>query len=263
MKDQVREDRLSIVAPGVAFYALLAVFPALAALISVYGLACDPQQIGEQVAKLAGLLPAEAIDVLLGELQGLTRAGRTLEWGLAGSLALTLWSASRGIKTLMEALNVAYGEREERGFFRRNALALVLTLAAIGVAALAIAAVVFLPAVLGLLGLQSALGGLLAYARWPILAAAAAFGLAVMYRYGPSRSRPSWALVTWGAIVATGLWLAGSALFSLYVSTFGSYNRLYGSIAALVILLMWFLISAYAVLLGAELSAELEREARR
>lgn len=263
LKDQVARDRLSIVAAGVAFYALLAVVPALAALVAIYGLVFDPQQVSRQIAALSGLLPPQALDILLGELQNLARIDRgSLGWGAAVGLALTLWSASKGVKTLLEALNVAYGERETRGFIRLNALALLLTLGAIVTAALAIAAIVVIPAVVAFVGLDDQLGGLVAYARWPILAAAAAGGIAVLYRYGPSRAAPSWSLVAWGAVLATALWLIGSALFSVYVSNFGNFNRTYGSLAALVVLLTWFLLSAYAVLIGAELNAELERRAR-
>jgi membrane protein len=262
LKHQVAQDRLSIVAAGVAFYALLAVFPALAALIALYGLLFDAQQVSKQIAGLEGLLPPQALDVLVEELRALVQASKgALGWGAAGALLLALWSASRGVKILMEALNVAYDQREERGFLKRNALALLLTLGAIAGAAIAVASVVFLPAVIRFIGLEPQLEGLITYARWPILAAAVATGIAVMYRYGPSRERPGWDRVAGGALAATALWLAGSALFSAFVSTFGGFNRTYGSLAAFVILLMWFLLSAYAILLGAELNAELERGA--
>lgn len=264
VKEQAARDRLSLVAAGVAFYALLAVFPALAALVALYGLVFDADQVTAQMSALQGLLPQQALDLVLGQLQGLvqTQPG-ALGWGAAGALLLTLWSASRGVNTLLEALNIAYDEQEDRGFVQRNALVLLLTFGAIAGAGVVIAAVVLLPAVIRLLGLGPLLEGVISFARWPILAAAVAGALAVVYRYGPSRDHPSWALVRWGAIVATALWLAGSTLFSLYVSSFGNFNQTYGSLAAFVILLMWFLLSAYAVLLGAELNAELEREVGR
>jgi membrane protein len=260
LKDQISRDRLSIVAAGVAFYGLLAVFPALAALVALYGLVFDTGAVGEQIRALGGLLPPQALEVILGELQGLVLTSRgVLGWGAAGALALALWSAARGIKTLMQALNVAYGLREERGFLKRNAIALALTVAAILGAGLAIAVVVFMPVAIRLVGLEPLVRETIAYARWPVIAAAVALGIAVMYRYGPSRERPSWRVVSRGALIATGLWIAGSAGFSLYVSSFGNLNRMYGSVAAIVILLLWFLVSAYAILLGAEINAELER----
>jgi membrane protein len=263
LKEQVSRDHLGLVAAGVAFYALLAAFPALAALIALYGLAFDAQQVSDQIASLRGLVPQQALDFLLEQLHELVQTERgALGWGAAGGLLLTLWSASKGIKTLMEALNVAYDEQEGRGIIKRNALALLLTLGAIAGAALTIAMVVLLPPVIRFLGLAPSLRDTIAYSRWPILAVAVAAGLAILYRYGPSRGRPSWALASCGAVVATALWLAGSALFSLYVSSFGSFNRAYGSIAAIVVLLTWFLLSAYAMLIGAELNAVLERLAR-
>jgi membrane protein len=264
LKAQVVRDRLSIVAAGVAFYALLAVFPGLGALIALYGLVFDAQQVGKQIAGLQGLLPPQALDLVVGELRDLGQANKgALGWSAAGGLLLALWSASRGIKILIEALNVAYDQREERGFLKRNALALLLTLIGIAGSGVAIATVVFLPAVVRFVGLEPQLKVLVTYVRWPILAATVAIGIAVMYRYGPSRERPGWGRVVRGALIATVLWLAASALFSMFVSSFGGFNRAYGSLTAVVILLMWFLLSAYAVLLGAEINAELERDAER
>jgi membrane protein len=264
LKERVSRGHLGLVAAGVAFYGLLAAFPALAALIALYGLLFDAQQVSNQVAALQGLLPEQALDFIVAQLQGLVQTeGIALGWGAAAALVLTLWSASKGIKTLIEALNVVYEVGESRGFFRRNALALLLTLGAIVGAAFTIATVVFLPAVIAFLGLKTPLGTAVAYARWPILAVAAAAALGVLYRYGPNRDRPSWALVGWGAVVATLLWLGASALFSFYVSNFGSFNRAYGSVAAIVILLIWLLLSAFVILIGAEFNAVLEREAGR
>jgi len=264
VKRQMSEDRLSIVAAGVAFYALLAVFPALIALVALYGLAFDPKQVSDQVAALGGVLPPQAADILLGQLQDLTGTRRgALGLGAIGGLALALWSASAGVRTLMEALNVAYDEEEKRGFLSFYGTALLLTLAAILGAIVAILAVVALPIVVKFLGLGSLLEGLISLARWPIVAAAMMLGFAVIYRYGPSREEPRWSWVSAGAVVATLLWIAGSALFSLYVTKFGNYNETYGSVGAIVILLTWFLLTAYAILIGAEVNAEMERQTRK
>jgi membrane protein len=258
------QDRLSIIAAGVAFYGLLAVFPGLIALVGLYGLAFDPQQVEQQVATLSGILPAEARDVLLAQLRDLTTTDRTsLGIGAIGGLLLALWSASAGMRTLMEALNVAYDEEEKRGFVRFYGTALLLTLAAIIGAVIAIGMVIALPVVLKLVGLGEALKWLIAVAAWPILVGMMLLGLAIVYRYGPSRAQPRWRWVSWGAVSATVLWVVGSALFSLYVTRFGNYNETYGSVGAIVILLMWFLLSSYAVLIGAELNAEMERQTRR
>lgn len=264
VKEQLSRDRLSIIAAGVAFYGLLAVFPALGALVALYGLLFDPQQVTEQVSALSGMLPPQAADILLGQLRDLTSTSSTaLSLGAIGALAIAFWSASAGIRTLMEALNVAYDEEEKRGFLRFYGTALLLTLAAILGVILAIAAVVALPVAIQFLGLSTLLQGVISYARWPILAVTMLLGLAIVYRYGPSRDQPRWAWVSWGAVLATALWLAGSALFSLYVTSFADYNKTYGSMGAVVILLTWFLLTAYAVLLGAEVNAEMERQTYR
>lgn len=261
VKERMSKDRLSIIAAGVAFYGLLAIFPGLIALVGLYGLAFDPQQVERQVAALSGMLPPQAADILLGQLSDLTTtSSATLGVGAIVGLLLALWSASAGMRTLMEALNVAYDEKEKRGFLRYYGTAVLLTLGAILGVILAIALVIALPIVLKFLGLDSLLQGLISFARWPILVGMMLIGLALVYRYGPSREQPRWRWVSWGAVAATTLWIIGSALFSLYVTRFGNYNETYGSVGAVVILLMWFLLSSYAMLIGAELNAEMERQ---
>lgn len=260
LAQQIGEDRLQIVAAGVAFYALLGLFPALGALISIFGLVLDPRQVTEQVQALQGVVPEEAMRVLSGQLERLTSSGRTaLGLGLAVSLGLTLWSASAGVKIVVMALNVAYDVEETRGFFRRTATALLLTLGGIVGAVVAMATVIVLPAVIQFLGLQSLLAGVISYARWPILALLTFGAFAALYRFAPSRPRPSWRAVARGALVAAGLWIFGSAMFSWYVSNFGRYNETYGTVAAIVILLMWLLLTAWSILLGAEVNALRER----
>jgi membrane protein len=264
VKDQIKEDRLSIISAGVAFYGLLAIFPALIALVAIYGLAFDPQQVEQHVASLSAMLPEQAKNILLEQLHSLTSTGGTaLGFGAIAGIVLALWSASAGVRTLMEALNVAYDEEEDRGVIRFYGTALLLTLGAIFGVLVAIGAVVALPAVINMIGLGNLLENVVSYARWPILALAVILGLAIVYRFGPSRRPARWAWVSPGAVVATVLWIAGSALFSLYVSKFGNYNETYGAMGAVVILLMWFLLSAYAVLIGAEVNAEMERQTRK
>ena len=263
VKNQIAEDRLSIISAGVAFYGLLASLPALGALISIYGLLFDPRQVMEQISAMRGFMPGEAVDLLVQQLTELASAdSKALGLGVAGGVILALWSASAGVRTMMEALNVAYNETEKRGFFKRVALSLALTLAVVLIGLVAVAAVVLLPAVLDLLGLDSVLESIVYGARWPIVAVVFWFGLLVMYRYGPSRDHPKWAWVSVGGIVVTVMWLAGSVLFSWYVENFGNYNKTYGSMGAVVILLMWLLISAYMVLIGAEINAETERQTK-
>lgn len=261
VKGQIKQDHLSIISAGVAFYAFLAIFPGLIALVTLYGLIADPAQIESQLGSLGSILPPEAADMIMGQLHDLVQADeQTLGMSALGAVALALWSASSGVRTLMEALNVAYNEDERRGFFSYYGTALLLTLGAVLGALTAMAVVVAVPAVLKFVGLGTALEGLIAYARWPIIAGGMLIGLAVMYRYGPSRNKPRWAWVSPGAIVATLLWLLASALFSFYVTRFGNYNETYGAIGAVVILMLWFYITAYVCLIGAEVNSEIERQ---
>ena len=265
VKDQIKEDRLSIIAAGVAFYGLLAIFPGLIALVAIYGLAFDPAQVEQQVSQLRGVLPPQAADVLLTQLHDLTStSSAALGFGAILGIVLALWSASAGMRTLMEALNVAYDEEEKRGTIRFYATALLLTLGAVIGAIIAISLVVALPIVLNFFGgLGEALKWLISIGSVVILIATVMLGLAIVYRYGPSREQARWRWVSWGAVIATVLWVIGSVLFSLYVTRFGNYNETYGSVGAIVILLMWFLLSAYAVLIGAEINAEMERQTRK
>jgi len=261
---QLKEDRISIISAGVAFYALLAIFPALAAMIAIYGLAFDPQQIVQQVETLGAMLPQQAADLVTGQLGDIASTqGSKLGFAAALGIVLALWSASAGVRTLMEALNVAYDEEERRGTIRFYATAIVLTLGAIISAIVAILLIVAMPAVLEMLGLGSFAEILINVGKFVLLAVLMILGLAVLYRFGPSRQQPRWAWVTPGAILATVLWVIGSALFALYVSQFASYNETYGSLGAVVILLMWFLLTAYAILIGAEMNGEVERQTEK
>src|SRR5690606_6626334 len=260
VRAETSEDNLSLVAAGAAFYALLAVFPALAALVAVYGLFTDPATVGEQLEAVSDILPGEARNLITAQLERIASAGGTaLSVGAAVSFLIALWSASKGVKSLMTALNIVYGEKERRGFLKLNALALLLTLVVLGFVVVALVAVAVLPAVVGMLNLPPLIEGLARWLRWPLLGAVAVGILSVLYRYAPARARAGWRSVVYGAAAATALWLVGSALFSLYVSNFGRYNETFGSVAAPVVLMLWFYLSAYFVLLGGELNAELER----
>ena len=262
---QQGEDNISIIAGGVAYYALLALFPAIAALVSLFGLIADPTTIEAQIANLEDLMPAEALQILSDQARSVASApSNGLGWGLIIGLLLTLWSASRGTNSLITALNIAYGESEKRNFFYLILLSYGLTVAALLFVILTLALIVAVPAAINLLGLNETPIAIAAgFARWPILAIAVMFALGVLYRVAPSRRDAKWRWVSWGAVAATALWLLGSAGFSLYVSNFGSYNETYGSVGAVVILLLWFNVSAYVILLGAELNAEVEHQTAR
>ncbi len=254
-------DNVAIVSGGVAFYALLALFPALAALVAVYGLVFDPAAIDRQIEAMSGLLPEQARTIIEGQLTDLAQSsGTALGLSLAISVLIAVWSATKGTKALMQALNIVYDEDETRGFVAQNAVALSLTVGGVLLVVVALALVAVLPGALRLLGLGGGAGMVVSALRWPLLAVVMIGALAVLYRYGPSRRAARWRWVGWGALAATLLWLVVSGLFSFYVANFGSYNETYGSLGAVVVLLMWLYLSAYVVLLGAELNAEAERQ---
>jgi membrane protein len=258
------KDHISIVAAGVAFYGMLAIFPALAALVSIYALVADPADIQNQMSAVQGAVPEEVYSIITRQLQQIAgQSSGALGVGVVISILFALWSAAKGTKSLIIALNIAYNEDEKRGFIRLNAVALLLTLAAVLFVIVTLGLIAALPALLGNLGLPSSMEILVSLARWPLLAILVMIGLTVLYRYGPDRDQPSWRWVSWGALTATVLWLIGSALFSLYVANFGEYNETYGALAAVVILLLWLYLTAYVILLGAELNAETEHQTRR
>lgn len=264
VKDEMSDDNLSLISAGVAFYAFLAVFPAVGALVMIYGLAADPTTVVEQLGLFSGVIPASAYTLLLDQLKKLAaQEDATLSLGLLFSLALTLWSATKGFKALMIALNVVYEEREERGFIRLNALAISMTLGGILFVILALTAIGLIPMAVEFLGLGEPISTILLLARWPLLLAALMAALAVLYRYGPSRRSARLKWITPGAILAGILWLTASIGFSLYAANFGNYNETFGSMGAVVVLLFWFYISAYVVCIGGELNAELERQTFR
>jgi membrane protein len=264
VKGDISKDNIDIVAAGVALYALLALFPALIALISLYGWFADPTQVEQQITSFTGVLPQNVQALLTTQMQDIAGGTEsTLGFGAMAGFLFTLWSASKGMKALFTALNIVYDEEEKRGFITFNALAIVLTLGALVFGIVALVLIAVLPALLGHLGLQAIARVAVSLVRWPLLAVAVMVVLAVLYRYGPSRDHPQWTWVSWGAVVATVLWLITSILFSVYVANFGSYNETYGSLGVVVVFLMWLYLSAYIVLIGAELNAEMEHQTTR
>lgn len=264
VKEEQSKDHLSIIAAGVAFYSLLALFPALAALISLYGLVADPAQVQQQLSQVSGFLPPEAHRLLDQQLSRIvSQSGGALSLALIGGVLLALWSAAKGMNALITALNVAYDEEETRGFFKLNGLALLLTFLGILFVLISLTLITAVPALLGNLGLPGFLQAIVNIGRWFLLAVLIMLGLAALYRYAPDRDQPQWNWVSWGSGIATALWILASLLFSFYVANFASYNETYGSVGAIIILLMWFYLTAYVILLGAELNAEMERQTRK
>jgi membrane protein len=262
-KREISDDHVSIIAAGVAFYGLLALFPAIAAMIAIWGLLFDPQQIEQQIEALSGLLPPDAAAIVTEQARKVAAGGGDLSFAAAAGILFALYSASKGMKALIEGLNIIYDEEEKRGFIKLNLVALGLTLAVIVAMIVALGLIIIVPALLGNLGLGPLAQTLVDLLRWPILFVGALFVLAVLYRYAPCRAQPRWRWVSWGAGVATVIWIIGSIAFSIYVQNFGSYNETYGSIGAVIILLMWFWLSAFIVLLGAELNSEMEHQTER
>jgi len=257
-------DHVSIIAAGIAFYALLSIFPGMSTLISIYGLVADPATIETQLNSLSGVLPQEALKLLSDQLHALVAAPRDkLGLGLLVSLLIALWSATSGTGSLMQALTVAYEDRENRGILSFYGRAIALTIGVGVFTLLSLFLIAGIPAVIGSLPLSELSRDRISLIRWPLLAILAVVALGVLYRYGPARRSPCWNCLSMGTIAAAVLWLAGSAGFSFYVARFSSYDKTYGSLGAVVILLMWFYVTAYIILAGAELNAEIEKTRAR
>jgi membrane protein len=253
-----------LLAAGLAFYALLALVPALIAAVGVYGLVADPTQVEQQVSDLLGAAPAEVRDLVVSQLEQITEdRSSAIGLSLIIGLVVALWSASSGTKQLIAAINAAYDETETRKFFALRGLSIALTIGAILFMLITVGLIAFLPSLLDAVGLGDAGRTVAGIIRWPLLAIVFVLGLAVVYRLAPDRDDPEWRWVSTGAILALVLWLAGSVLFSIYTSRFASYNETYGSLGSIVVLMLWLLVTAYAIILGAELNAETERQTAR
>ncbi len=259
--EQIGKDRVVAVAAGVTFYGLLAIFPLIAAIVSIYGFVADPATINEHLRALSAVLPGGALEVVSEQVTRIASQPRgQLGFGFIAGLAVTLWSANAGMKAIFDALNVAYGEEEKRSFIRLNLQSMTFTILAIVAAIAAMVAVVVLPPALEFLGLGDALQSLISIARWPLLLLGLGVGLALLYRYGPSRDEPRWSWLSPGAIVAALVWLLASLAFSYYAQNFGSYNETYGSLGAVIGFMTWLWISVTIVLVGAEINAEAEHQ---
>ena len=255
---EAKIDQVPLLGAGVAFFAFLALFPAVIALVTLYGLFADPAVIADQVNSLAAL-PAEVRQLVVDQINNQNRAA--LGWSALLSIALALFSASGGVNNLMTAVNVAYDEEDTRGAVKKRLIALALTLGAIVFIVVMLGLVAIVPAVLqGAFGDSPVLRFLLSAGRWVLLVALVTAALAVLYRVAPDRDAPKMRWVSVGAALATVLWLLASIGFSVYVSTFGNYAKTYGVFAGIIVLLFWLWITSYAVLLGAEINAEAEQQ---
>lgn len=262
-KNQLAEDNLTIVAAGVAFYAFVAVVPALGAMIAIYGLVADPAQVTANLQSLSRVLPAEVMPLLQEQMNRIVQNSDAAGWSVFIGIALALYSSASAMKALIIGLNIAYDEEEKRGFLKLQLVALGLTVAGIVGVLLVIGIAAIAPIALHWLGLSDRWTTLLTWLRWPVLVLLFLAGLSGVYRFAPSRESPQWRWLTWGAGAATLLWIIGSAAFSLYVAKFGSYDQTYGSLGAVVIFLFWLFLTAFVILLGAELNSEMERQTKK
>lgn len=261
---EVSNDRVLTEAAGITFYALLALFPAIAAMVSIYGLFAEPATIGEHLDVLGTVVPSGGMQIIEEQVKRITSKGEAaLGFGAVFGLLTALWSSNQAIKAMVDTLNIVYGEKEKRSFILRTALTLALTVAGILFILLAMGSVVVLPVVLNFVGLGDTTETLLRVARWPVMLLVVALFLACIYRYGPDRDLAKWRWVSWGSAVAAVGWAAVSAGFSYYVTNFGNYNETYGSLGAVVGFMTWIWISSTVVLVGAELDAEIEHQTAR
>lgn len=256
-------DHLSVVSAGCAYYALFAIFPALTASISLYGLTADAAIVEQQFDILETVLPPQAYTILIDQIRRIAEtSGQTLGWSFGAGLAIALWSANRGTQAMFSALNIAYGEPERRSLVHFYASAIGYTLIGIlgGVAMLF--AIVYVPVLFYDAGHPEEFELLVTYLRWPVFILVTLFLLALVYRFGPSRENAKWQWITPGSVFAMLVWLLASLGFSYYVSNFANYDRMYGSLGAVIILLFWLYISFYIVLLGAEINAQVEQRTK-
>ena len=261
---KIGENRVIAVAAGLTFYGLLAIFPTITALVSVYGLFADPTSINRQLQSLAGIVPEGAITIIGDQVQRISSQGAgTLGLAFVSGLAVALWSANSGVKALFDALNVAYEAEETRGFFRLNAVSLLFTVSGVLLAVLGLSLTVIVPWVLDHFFFGMAFVGLII--RWlsiPLGIVVALFMLAVLYRFGPAVRKPAWRWVTPGSLFAVLFLIIASGAFAFYAAHFGSYNKTYGSLGAAIGFMTWLWISFIVVMVGAEINSEVEREAK-
>lgn len=259
--EEVKEDQVPVVAAGLAFYTLLAVFPALIAFVSIYGMVADAETATRRIAELSTSLPEGAGTLITSQLQQIVEtSSAALSWTAVAAIVGALWSASGGAHHLIKALDTAYDEEETRGFLRLRGVALLLTLVFMVLGALALGLIVVVPPLLESLAPTDIVASAISIGRFLLLAGFLLVALAVVYRYAPNRAEPRWEWVSPGAVAAVVIWIVASILFALYVENFGSFGQTYGSLAGVVILLLWFYISGFIVLLGAELNAEIEQQ---
>ena len=259
--DNLKRHHVSLLAAGVAFKGILALFPAMVAAISIWGLATSPEQAARQLEDLAAALPDEAAQLVSTQLEAIaTSDPGTLSIAVTVSLLVALWAASSGVAGLIEGCNAAYSEVDERGFLKKRGLALLFMFGAIVFIAVTFTIIAVVPAVLGVVGLGGPAEVAIRILQWPLLAMLMLGALATVYKYAPDRADPQLRWTSWGAAIATVLWLLASAGLAVYVEYFGEFDETYGTFAGIIILMLWLYLTSFVVLLGAEINAESERQ---
>ena len=255
------QDHVMLIAGGVTFYLLLALFPALVAFMSIYGIFLDPATAVDHAQSLRGLIPPAAVDMIAEQLARLTtKQSDSLTVGLILSLIIAFWSANGGVKAMIEGLNYAYNEREKRSFVRVNTVAFAFTLGALALMVLLFVALAVIPAMLAVLNLGPVGNLVIRLLRWPLLVLTLGLSLTVLYRHGPSRRSPEWRWVTWGSAFATISWLIMSIAFTTYLDRIANFNDTYGALAAPIGFLFWVWLSIIVIILGAEINGEMEHQ---
>lgn len=260
VKEEIGNDRLSLSSAAMSYFALLALVPAMTSIILIYAWVSDPAEISGHISRIGNFIPPESQEIIRGQLSTLaSKADSTLGVSAVLALLFSLWSSSKAVKAIMESMNVIHEEKEKRGFFKLNLTAMGLTFLGVILSVVALLVVIGLPTVMGHFEFGKVIETAVSISSWIVLLAIFSTYLAVIYQFAPSRKRPKWKWVSWGAITASLFWAMASLLFSLYVTKFGDFNKTYGSLGAIIILMTWFYISSFVILLGAEINSAIER----
>lgn len=255
----IQSHNIPLISAGVAFYCLLAIFPLLAATISLYGLMVSPEELQKHMALLVNVVPTDSRYIIEEQLKNLTqKSSSALGWSFFLTLFLSLWSSSKGANSLITACNITYNEGEGRGFFQGLLARITCTISMIATVIVALACITILPELI-----SWASGSLISYKQatwltWPVMLILFNMCLSALYRYAPHRRSAQWRWVTPGALLATLLWIAASYGFSIYLNEFARYSKTYGSVGGIIILLMWLYLTAYIILIGAEVNSCIE-----
>jgi membrane protein len=261
---QVKDDHVQVVSAGVAFYFFLSLFPAIAALVSIYGLVLDPGQIQEQLASLKRVMPGQTYDIINGIIQPIaSQSSQTLSWSIIFSILISLWSANKGTAAIFESVNIAYDEKDDRNFFKKTGITLGFTLGGILLGIIGVVVVILFPSFIENFNFSNSTTLFAGIIRWIVMGLIMILALSLIYKIAPDRDNPRFRWVNWGATIATILWILGSVLFTWYIKNFNSYGDTYGSFASVIILLLWFLLTAFVIILGAEINSEMEHQTKR